>query len=79
MGTVSKIIISVICSLIILLCGISIGIAIGNAERKEYLNDWADETLTACEEDGLSNCHIEQIYHGLVFVDFEINGEENNK
>lgn len=71
-----KQIIIALCIVLAMVVGILIGILYSNQVVRDYEDDWADYSLTACEEDGLKNCHTEEIYQGIVFVDYEVIGTE---
>lgn len=51
--------------------------------RDMTASDWHTQDMeygvTACEQAGLHDCHIEHIYDGIIWVDYDIIGtrEEN--
>lgn len=61
------------------LLGVSLGIYIANHVNREWHSIDMEYDITACNQVGLSNCHIEHIYDGVIWVDYDIIGtrEEN--
>lgn len=63
-----------IIGVILALAGVGVGILISNNIRADYLQEWGERSLQACEADGLSGCHIDYIYDGLILLDIECVG-----
>lgn len=63
-----------IIGVIIALVGVGVGVLVGNSIRADYLREWGEGQLEACEADGLNDCHIDYIYDGLILLDIECVG-----
>lgn len=61
------------------LLGALLGVNIANRINRDWHAQDMEYDLTACNQVGLSNCHIEHIYDGMIWVDYDIIGtrEEN--
>lgn len=57
-----------------LLLGVSLGIYIANHVNRDWHAQDMEYDLTACNQVGLSNCHIEHICDGMIWVDYDIIG-----
>lgn len=64
----------IILGVILGLVGLGVGVLISNNIRADYLREWGAEQLQACEADGLTGCHIDYIYDGLILLDIECVG-----
>lgn len=64
----------VILGVILALAGVGVGVLVGNNIRADYLREWGEGQVQACEADGLKDCHIDYIFEGLILVDVECVG-----
>lgn len=58
------------------LIGVGGGILIANITNENWHSQDLALAIEQCQEDGLKNCHVENIKSGLVVVDYEIIGEQ---
>ena len=56
------------------LLGVLLGINIANRVNRDWHAQDMEYDITACNQVGLSNCHIEHIYDGVIWVDYDIIG-----
>lgn len=61
--------------LLAIIASVGVGVAISNIISRAWHEQDMDYDITACEQVGLDNCHIEDIYDGLIWVDYDIIGE----
>lgn len=70
---------AIITATLTLALGVLLGVAVANQTGYLYHADDLRDTTALCEADGLTDCHSEAIMDGLVVVDYEIIGwDENN-
>ena len=60
--------------LLAIIASVGVGIAISNIVSRAWHEQDMDYDMTACEQVGLENCHIEDIHDGLIWVDYDIIG-----
>lgn len=56
------------------LASVLLGIYIANRVNRDWHAQDMEYDMTACNQVGLSNCHIEHIYDGMIWVDYDIIG-----
>lgn len=61
------------------LIGVLLGVNIANRVSRDWHAQDMEYDMTACNQVGLHDCHIEYIYDGMIWVDYDIIGtrEEN--
>lgn len=55
--------------------GFATGVIMANNSRIAYLDRFAPDMVSECEQDGTTSCHVEYIYDGLFITEPIVKGE----